>query len=218
MIPALISSLRVRLGSPACGAECRGVKPASPAKRLRATVVDKRTGIRERPVTGGHFGTVEDRCWPGGDYLRPSMCVGAMQPAELIEAVREAIAKDATRRARRCEQAKISARLAQLTARERQVLRLISTGMLNKQIAAELGSAEKTIKVHRGRILDKMRVRTATALVALLSRMEPPEAEAPSAVSTRAQSASVVITDARGPATAHSPDISRAAPPPSCCA
>jgi DNA-binding NarL/FixJ family response regulator len=42
--------------------------------------------------------------------------------------------------------------------------------MLNKQIAAELGAAEKTIKVHRGRIMEKMQVRTATALVGLLSR------------------------------------------------
>jgi DNA-binding NarL/FixJ family response regulator len=42
--------------------------------------------------------------------------------------------------------------------------------MLNKQIAAELGAAEKTIKVHRGRIMGKMQVRTATALVGLLSR------------------------------------------------
>src|SRR6516225_3828634 len=54
-------------------------------------------------------------------------------------------------------------RLASLTPRERQVLELVATGMLNKQIAAELGAAEKTIKVHRGRIMEKMQVRTATA-------------------------------------------------------
>ncbi|HZC86164.1 MAG TPA: LuxR C-terminal-related transcriptional regulator, partial [Steroidobacteraceae bacterium] len=54
----------------------------------------------------------------------------------------------------------------------RQVLELVATGMLNKQIAAELGAAEKTIKVHRGRIMEKMQVRTATALVGLLSRAE----------------------------------------------
>jgi len=101
-----------------------------------------------------------------------------VQPAALIEAVREAIAKDATMRARRCVQADISARLAQLTARERQVLGLISIGMLNKNIAAELGATEKTIKSHRGRIMDKMRVRTAIALVILVSRLGPPEAEA----------------------------------------
>jgi FixJ family two-component response regulator len=95
-----------------------------------------------------------------------------VQPAELIEAVGEAIAKDAITRANRRELTDISARLARLTARERQVLRLISTGLMNKQIAEELGSAEKTIKVHRGRLLRKMQVRTATALVGLLSRAD----------------------------------------------
>jgi FixJ family two-component response regulator len=90
--------------------------------------------------------------------------------AELVAAVEEAIAKDAAVRARHRELHEISRRLASLTPREREVLDLVATGMLNKQIAAELGAAEKTIKVHRGRIMDKMQVRTATALVGLLSR------------------------------------------------
>jgi FixJ family two-component response regulator len=70
----------------------------------------------------------------------------------------------------RSEQAEIGARLARLTRRERQVLCLLTTGLLNKQIAAMLGLAEKTIKVHRGRLMRKMHVRTATALVGLLNR------------------------------------------------
>jgi len=90
--------------------------------------------------------------------------------AELVAAVREAIAKDAEARARRRERQDIARRLASLTPREHQVLDLIATGMLNKQIAAELGAAEKTIKVHRGRIMEKMQVRTAAALVGLLWR------------------------------------------------
>jgi DNA-binding CsgD family transcriptional regulator len=61
-----------------------------------------------------------------------------------------------------------------LTPRERQVLDLVASGMLNKQIAAQLGAAEKTIKVHRSRIMEKMQVRTAAALVALLSRLDAP--------------------------------------------
>jgi FixJ family two-component response regulator len=91
-----------------------------------------------------------------------------VQAAELTGAVREAIRIDAQRRARRCEQANISARLARLTPREHQVLHLLTTGILNKQIAAELGVAEKTIKTHRREVLRKMEVRTATALVGLL--------------------------------------------------
>ena len=92
--------------------------------------------------------------------------------AELVAAVREALLRDASGRAQHREREDFARRLASLTPRERQVLDLGATGMLNKQIAAELGAAEKTIKVHRGRIMEKMQVRTATALVGLLSRAE----------------------------------------------
>jgi FixJ family two-component response regulator len=95
-----------------------------------------------------------------------------VQRTELVAAVREAIAKDAASRVQHRERQEIARRLASLTPRERQVLDLVATGMLNKQIAAELGAAEKTIKVHRGRIMEKMQVRTATALVGLLSRAQ----------------------------------------------
>jgi FixJ family two-component response regulator len=95
-----------------------------------------------------------------------------VQRAELVAAVREALLRDAVGRAQHRERQDLVRRLASLTPRERQVLELVATGMLNKQIAAELGAAEKTIKVHRGRIMEKMQVRTATALVGLLSRAE----------------------------------------------
>jgi len=95
-----------------------------------------------------------------------------VQRAELVAAVQEAILRDAEARAQQHERNDLVRRLASLTPRERQVLELVTTGMLNKQIAAELGAAEKTIKVHRGRIMEKMQVRTATALVGLLSRAE----------------------------------------------
>jgi FixJ family two-component response regulator len=102
-----------------------------------------------------------------------------VQRTELVAAVREAIAKDAASRVQHRERQEIVRRLASLTPRERQVLDLVATGMLNKQIAAELGAAEKTIKVHRGRIMEKMQVRTATALVGLLSRAQAPARGAP---------------------------------------
>ena len=95
-----------------------------------------------------------------------------VQRAELVVAVREALLRDAVGRAQHREREDLVRRLASLTPRERQVLELVATGMLNKQIAAELGAAEKTIKVHRGRIMEKMQVRTATALVGLLSRAD----------------------------------------------
>jgi len=96
-----------------------------------------------------------------------------VQRTELIAAVREALVHDCAGRAQCREREDLVRRLASLTPRERQVLDLVATGMLNKQIAAELGAAEKTIKVHRGRIMEKMQVRTATALVGLLSRARP---------------------------------------------
>jgi len=65
--------------------------------------------------------------------------------------------------------------LDSLTPRERQVLELVARGLLNKQIAGELGTAEKTIKVHRGRLMHKMQVKSAAALVQLLSHSEFPQ-------------------------------------------
>ncbi len=62
-------------------------------------------------------------------------------------------------------QAAARARLDTLTARELEVMRLVMTGALNKQIAAELGIAEKTVKIHRGRVMAKMGVVSVAGLV-----------------------------------------------------
>ena len=63
-----------------------------------------------------------------------------------------------------------ASRLARLTAREREVCELVARGLLNKQIAAELGTVEKTVKVHRGRVMRKLNVESVAALVRLLER------------------------------------------------
>jgi FixJ family two-component response regulator len=90
---------------------------------------------------------------------------------ELVAAVREAFELDLRRRAVQAERSDIESRLMALTSREREVLELIVVGKLNKQIAAELGAAEKTVKVHRGRVMAKLHVRSVAELVTLTSRI-----------------------------------------------
>lgn len=92
--------------------------------------------------------------------------------SSLVEALREALAKDASARVVSTERQRVRDLLDSLTPRERQVLELVARGLLNKQIAAALGTAEKTIKVHRGRLMHKMQVKSAAALVQLLSHGE----------------------------------------------
>jgi FixJ family two-component response regulator len=89
---------------------------------------------------------------------------------DLLTAVRVAIEKDRLQRQARSELADIQHRLATLTPREHEVLQHLITGQLNKQIAADLGTVEKTIKVHRARVLEKMQVRSVAELVHLAER------------------------------------------------
>ena len=84
---------------------------------------------------------------------------------ELLKAVRSAVEADRDRRESEAEIGDIRRRLAALTPREREVLCHVVAGKMNKQIAADLGAAEKTIKVHRGRVMQKMQVRSVAELV-----------------------------------------------------
>ena len=70
----------------------------------------------------------------------------------------------------RDEMRDLRARYDSLTPRERQVMTLVARGLLNKQVAAELGAAEKTIKVHRARVMEKMRAQSVADLVRMAER------------------------------------------------
>ena len=88
----------------------------------------------------------------------------------LFEAVRAALEKDRARRRARAEIAEIRRRLATLTPREREVLEGVVAGRLNKQIAASLEIALKTVKIHRGRMMEKMGAESVAELVLLADR------------------------------------------------
>jgi len=88
----------------------------------------------------------------------------------LIGAIHEALARDRVLRPAQLERERTVKSLSILTGRERQVLELIVAGRLNKQIAAELGTTEKTIKFHRGNLMCKMGVRVVADLVKLAER------------------------------------------------
>ncbi|KQV54366.1 response regulator transcription factor [Duganella sp. Root336D2] len=90
--------------------------------------------------------------------------------AALLAAVQAALQRNQAAHASQASQSDLRQRLDSLTPRERDVLPLLAEGMLNKQIAATLGTAEQTIKIHRARILQKMQVRSVTALVRLLGQ------------------------------------------------
>ena len=93
---------------------------------------------------------------------------------DLLSAIARAVEQDHEDRRNRTELASIEAKLATLTPREREVLGHVVAGRLNKQIAGDLGTVEKTIKVHRGRMMEKMGVRTVADLVRMAEKADIP--------------------------------------------
>ena len=101
----------------------------------------------------------------------------------LLRVIQEAIEKDERLQASRAEDTEVQRRIQTLTPREREVLGLVVKGLLNKQIAAELGAAERTVKVHRGRVMHKMQVQSVADLVRAVERVRA-EGKSPPAHST----------------------------------
>jgi FixJ family two-component response regulator len=88
----------------------------------------------------------------------------------LLDVIRDALEKDQLERSARSEREAVQRRFASLTPRESEVLRHVISGRLNKQIAGDLGTVEKTIKVHRSRLMAKLQVRSVAALVRLAAQ------------------------------------------------
>jgi FixJ family two-component response regulator len=94
---------------------------------------------------------------------------------DLLRAIEQALARASHDHAERLESEEIQSRLTRLTPREREVMTLVVRGLLNKQIAFELGTVEKTVKVHRARVIQKMKVQSLAELVRLAEKVGIPE-------------------------------------------
>jgi|ERR1051325_820931 RNA polymerase sigma factor (sigma-70 family) len=95
---------------------------------------------------------------------------------DLLDAIQQALQRDRKMRERRVQVEKLRRRFDSLTARERDVMKLAVGGLPNKQIAAELGMSETTVKTHRHQIMEKMEAGSVAELVRISDRLEiPPE-------------------------------------------
>jgi len=93
---------------------------------------------------------------------------------DLLDAIQAALAQDHVRRQKDSEIAELRSRFQSLTSRERELLPLVVSGRSNKEIAAEIGTSEITVKVHRGHLMRKMRARSLASLLRMATDLKIP--------------------------------------------
>jgi RNA polymerase sigma factor (sigma-70 family) len=97
---------------------------------------------------------------------------------DLLDAVRIALERDRARREQEKEVADLQQRFNSLSPREQEVISMVASGMLNKQIAGQLGVAENTVKVHRSRAMEKMQAQSFAELVRMTEKLKSPSRKA----------------------------------------
>jgi RNA polymerase sigma factor (sigma-70 family) len=97
---------------------------------------------------------------------------------DLLDAVRIALERDRARREQEKEVTDLQQRFDSLTPREQEVISMVVSGMLNKQIAGQLGTAENTVKVHRSRAMEKMKAQSFADLVRMIEKLKGPAEKA----------------------------------------
>jgi FixJ family two-component response regulator len=98
------------------------------------------------------------------------------KPKQLLESVERALTRSAEQSHRVTEKNRARSLIERLTPREFQVMELVATGMLNKQVGAELGMAEKTVKTHRAHVMQKLGIASVAELMVTLQKAEVPPA------------------------------------------
>jgi RNA polymerase sigma factor (sigma-70 family) len=95
---------------------------------------------------------------------------------DLLDAIQVALERDRSRRQQESDLAVLRERFELLSPREREVVTMVVSGMLNKQIAAQIGTAENTVKCHRSRAMEKMQANSIAELVQMMARLQLPSA------------------------------------------